>query len=279
MERTHLLSFIKKTHKFYSNDSTPQDVYYNLRNNKDLKPALGTMLTGKDIIMYSFLVPKFKEGGDIDELYDAINHFFIGFQLAHIDEHNPNIPCDNCDDGLVQCNECWGSGEVTCHNCNGSGNTDCGECDGDGIDSDGDSCYNCDGSGEEQCKDCRGSSEVTCDNCDNGYLTCDECDGDGKIESTDKVLITKTKYLTYHPEIYKKLEQMEEGDVFDESILDMLFESNSIIKLYSFVDYSDYDYFLEKEDGTYIFETEIKNPRLSVQPYTGDVTMIWRSES
>lgn len=278
MEKSRLLNLIKKTNKFYSSNSTPKDVYYALMSNTEMRPAFGKILTGKDVILYSFLIPKYKENPDIEDLYDAINNFLTAFRLTYIDEHNPTKRCNECDDGLIRCGECYGTGEITCNDCRGKGSTECDDCGGDGEDSEGESCDTCQGGGTLECKTCYGTGDESCKDCDDGYVSCYECGGSGEIETTDTVLIERQTYLTYNPEIIDIMKKMEEGDVFDESLLDSMYDSNSVILLDSVEDYSDYEIHVDRENGEFVFEFEIQNPKLQIRPY-GNVTIIWKSES
>lgn len=277
MEKSRLLNFIKKTHKFYSSNATPKDVYYALITNPEMRPAFNSMLKGKDIALYSFLVPKFKENPNIEDLYDAVNKFLTAFRLSYIEEHNPTKKCDQCDDGLINCDVCYGTGEETCRDCGGKGNTDCDDCGGDGEDSEGESCDTCQGGGTLECDTCHGTGDEHCQYCDNGYISCDECGGSGNIETTDTVLIERQNYLTYNPEIIDKMKKMEEGEVFDESLLDSMYDSDSVILLNSVEDYSDYDFHVDREDGEFVFEFELQNPKLNITPYS-NLTIIWKSE-
>jgi hypothetical protein len=277
MEKSRLLNFIKKTHKFYSSDAAPKDVYYSLISNPEMREAFNSMLKGKDIALYSFLVPKFKENPNIEDLYDAVNNFLTAFRLSYIEEHNPTKKCDKCDNGLIDCDECYGNGEVTCNDCRGKGNTECDDCGGDGEDSEGESCNTCQGGGTLECNTCHGTGDESCNECDNGYVGCDECDGSGNIETSDTVLIERQNYLTYNPEIIDMMKKMEEGKVFDESLLDSMYDSGSVILLNSVEDYSDYDIHVDREDGEYVFEFELRNPKLNITPYS-NLTIIWKSE-
>lgn len=69
--------------------------------------------------------------------------------------------CDHCDEGSVECGECYGSGEFDCSNCDGSGS----------ITDPHDSTHTID------CPECSGIGRIGCGECEDGYYTCGECDG------------------------------------------------------------------------------------------------------
>lgn len=85
-------------------------------------------------------------------------------------------PCEHCEEGSYNCNECDGEGWVHCWTCDGDGQEECNDCGGDGEDI----CDDCDGSGNFPCDECGGDNRVECDGCDEGKTDCDECDGEGQ---------------------------------------------------------------------------------------------------
>lgn len=59
--------------------------------------------------------------------------------------------CDECENGKLECTECYGSGLIECEECE--------EKDGELI-----------------CKECQ-SGYIQCVYCNDGYVLCEECDG------------------------------------------------------------------------------------------------------
>ncbi len=109
-----------------------------------------------------------------------------------------NFPCEECDNGRVECWNCDGNGDVNCSDCDGDGDVSCGECDGEGNITcgicDGKGCEACDDKGAVACDACSGEGKVACDSCNsegrvecddcsgNGNSTCGCCDGDGRVD-------------------------------------------------------------------------------------------------
>jgi len=112
-----------------------------------------------------------------------------------------NGSCEYCGGrGRIECHDCGGDGEVDCIECDGRGNTRCDECSGEGqhectnCDASGEiDCSNCDGTGhvedeegnETDCDECSASGKVECTECKDGYIKCEDCDGDGELGCVD----------------------------------------------------------------------------------------------
>lgn len=75
----------------------------------------------------------------------------------------------------VACPDCSGTG--ICHDCEGKKKVTCSVCDGDLE------CVACNGTGIYTCRNCDGDGE--CPDCDEGWVTCDDCDGDGTMDCPD----------------------------------------------------------------------------------------------
>jgi hypothetical protein len=78
--------------------------------------------------------------------------------------------CGDCDEGRVECNNCYGSGDFECDTCDGHGTN---EVEHLGV------------TREVECSDCEGHGRYDCDDCDGGYYDCDNCDG-GSTEWNDE---------------------------------------------------------------------------------------------
>ncbi len=76
--------------------------------------------------------------------------------------------CDECDEGSVTCGECDGAYRWDCGNCQGSGTDE--DIEGDTID----------------CADCDGTGNQYCDYCDEGYRTCNDCDGNWQGDAVEE---------------------------------------------------------------------------------------------
>ena len=231
MIKDKLIRFVKGTFDLYKKDSSPTEVYLSFIKNPEFKPLLNKVLTGKDVIIYSFMIPRYKDNLDLGGLYDMIRYYLTAFQIAYVDVHHPTKECENCNgNGEVDCSECGGDGYVKCEYCNGEGMEEC-------------------------------------------Y----ECDGKGEIRAYDESKLEKMKFVTYHPQVSSKLEGMEEGDLITSEEYDILTDSKYSIFLESFEDYSDDSIFLDVEEESYVFETELRNPILRIGAQ-GKVFIIWKQE-
>jgi hypothetical protein len=280
MEKKHLISLVKKHHRLYPNHMSPTNVYLTLKGNKLMSPAFGKMLTGRDVIIYSFMIPRYKDNLDLGGLYDIINYYLTAFQIVYVDVHNPTIKCSQCEgNGQIDCSECNGNREVDCRECNGSGQIECEDCGGDGYDDEGGGCSTCNGNGEVDCPECYGDGYVQCEYCDGeGSEECSECDGKGEITSYDETRVEKLKYITYHPEVSIKVEGMNEGEILSNNDYDKFTNEKFSILLESGEYYTDDSIFTDVEEGAYVFETELRNPKLDINS-SGKVSIIWRPES
>lgn len=115
------------------------------------------------------------------------------------------MECTDCGgDGVTNCIHCGGAGERTCTDCQGSGigEVPCPRCNGQGVVDgtyeeyeicaecegtetvrrDG-ACPACDGEGTVGCDFCDESGESACSNCDDGIVTCETCEGAGRVQA------------------------------------------------------------------------------------------------
>jgi hypothetical protein len=279
MIKDKLIRFVKGTFDLYKKDSSPTEVYLSFIKNPEFKPLLNKVLTGKDVIIYSFMIPRYKDNLDLGGLYDMIRYYLTAFQIVFVDVHHPKKECGECNGtGEVDCSECNGMGEVDCGECNGSGQQECEDCGGDGYDDEGGGCSTCNGNGEVDCSECGGDGSLRCTYCgSDGLETCSECNGKGEITAYDESKIEKMKFVTYHPQVSSKLEGMEEGDLITSEEYDILTDSKYSIFLESFEDYSDDSIFLNVEEESYVFETELRNPTLELS-INNRVYIRWKRE-
>lgn len=113
----------------------------------------------------------------------TVLHGFTYNQLKSVATKNDNnytgilngtIKSHNCSK-TVDCPDCSGSG--ICSNCNGDKKVTCTVCGGDLE------CVSCNGTGRYTCQNCDGSGQ--CPDCYEGWVTCDDCDGNGTINCSD----------------------------------------------------------------------------------------------
>ena len=153
------------------------------------------LLTGKQIIILSFLINGLNRTEDISSLYEQIMGNMFVFSIVEVEDETP-------EDG---CQSCGGDGKLRCNNCNGNGEVDCEDCDGDGE------IYSSDEDGGGPCDTCQGGGRVECEQCGSeGEETCQECDGSGSISKYDYVTITQDYYVSYDTKIYSLLETKDE---------------------------------------------------------------------
>ena len=138
MEKQQLISFVKKSHKKYPNNLKPRDIYREIQSDQLIRPAFGKIITGNDILMYCYMIPKYKEGVDLDKLYDLLKYYLTAFKVIYFEKKHPRKECPNC---------------------YGNGIEDCFVCGGDGKNDDATNCDDCEGEGTFECHVCRGSGE------------------------------------------------------------------------------------------------------------------------
>lgn len=280
MQKDKLISFTKRTSDLYPDNSTAKAVYDLFTKDPEMTPLFGKILSPEDVLIYSFMIPKFKEGVDLNGLYEVIKFFLTGIAIGQVEEHNPEEQCDECGGtGDITCSDCGGDGSYECGNCDGKGEFECYECDGEGEDSEGETCSSCQGSGMVDCETCDGNGNINCESCDGfGQNSCSNCDSNGKIRYDDSVKVYNMTCITYHPELVEKFVDLDYGDSLSDDDLNKLFKTNTTIVIKGYDSIEDDNILVEKDDEDWFFETELKNPKLKQHP-NGEITIIWKSKS
>jgi len=250
---------------YFDNYDSPQEIYINLSEYVDQN--LLDVMTGKDLMLFCFLVYEQRFSVDLSKLYDFISNNYSEFTIREILNLNPNKECYECDGGgSISCNKCYGDGEVDCSDCEGDGKVECDVCDGDGVDSDGDTCYECQGDGKMNCSNCYGRGNETCSDCDGkGYSDCDVCDGSGEIKAVNETLVKMTRYLSYDINFTKKFENMEEDEVISPEFYNRLMSRKKFIVIHDFdYLYEDYEYpnYQEMQEGDVFLFDKNNQPKL-----------------
>ena len=137
MEKQQLISFVKKSHKKYPNNLKPRDIYREIQSDQLIRPAFGKIITGNDILMYCYMIPKYKEGVDLDKLYDLLKYYLTAFKVIYFEKKHPRKECPNCyGNGIEDCIVCGGDGKnddtTNCDDCEGEGTFECHVCLGSG---------------------------------------------------------------------------------------------------------------------------------------------------
>ena len=144
------------------NPKDPQDVYDSFSLLYNNQSEYFRNLGPDNIIKLVFYIYSLKETGNFKMGDDMINNL----AFASLFTTNGNYKNEECP-------ECDGSGVIPCHNCT-QGLIDCDECGGRGEDSENDTCGVCDGDGEVYCDECGGDGDLQCDFCDGlGEITSD----------------------------------------------------------------------------------------------------------
>jgi hypothetical protein len=246
MEKHKLLSLVRKTAKNFKNIN-PTGVYKDILSDKHFEP-LSQVLNAKDLVIYSFLTPRFNMESDIDEDYDRIEYNMFTIELVEVYDTEPIIGCDKCGgDGLNNCDVCNSTGEYECSRCDGSGEEDCDYCDGSGVYEDGEECDLCEGSGRITCGRCNGNTFESCDYCGgDGETGCDTCDSTGKIESEDSSEIIYTNFISWSGRWKMYFSGIKHGNQVDKEDVDNFYNNNQTLILQSYheisEDYQGYNY-------------------------------------
>jgi len=243
MEKQQLISFVKKSHKKYPKNSKPRDIYREIREDQLIRPAFGKIITGNDIIMYCYMIPKYNEGVDLDKLYDLLKYYLTALKIIYFEKKHPRKECPSCyGNGLVSCYICDGDGEVKCDDCGGDGELD-----------------------NEPCNTCQGGGVLECDECyGEGTHECGDCGGKGEYDAYDEVKLEILKYVTYNPNIINKLEHIGEGNIIDFNDFQEIIKSNETILIYSQEDYGDISEYKNIEEDNYIFDYADNNPSFRI---------------
>ena len=207
MEKPVLLKFIKRIYNERLGKMNPTDIYTHFVSEFPYKEYTGGM-TGKDVVMSSFLIPFAETPEILDKKYDEISHNLFAYSLIEVD----------LDYSEVQCPVCDGDGYQNCDYCEGTGREDCDDCSGSGRDEEDDTCGSCDGDGDVDCNYCGGD----------GQVNCDECGGGGTYDDYDKREISQWFYASYDTELMNEYMGLDE---WDEMVPDSIYPNNKTINL------------------------------------------------
>jgi hypothetical protein len=198
MEKSRLISTIKKLYKPNFSNLGPTDIYTYFVSTFPYN-ELSKAMSSEDVIMASFLLPMVNTPEVLDKQYDFIKFNLFGFTLVEIDSEYSEITCDICNgDGYEVCDECGGEGTI-----------DCDECGGDGEDVEGDSCGACGGEGKERCDYCE----------HDGTVTCNECGGSGSWDDSDKSDVSQWFFVSYDKRLLDDFIALEEWDEVKNEIM------------------------------------------------------------
>ena len=247
MEKQQLISFVKKSHKKYPNNLKPRDIYREIQSDQLIRPAFGKIITGNDILMYCYMIPKYKEGVDLDKLYDLLKYYLTAFKVIYFEKKHPRKECPNC---------------------YGNGIEDCIVCGGDGKNDDATNCDDCEGEGTFECHVCRGSGE---------YNAYDEV----KIEILKYVtynpkIVDRLKNME-EGEVIEPIYLFNNSNVIDGSfnpgsnniinvgdVLELSITNYETILIYREEDYGDISDYKNIEEDNYIFDSEVRNPKFQI---------------
>lgn len=218
MEPNKLLLLAKKLHPSLRT-KTPSVICQLILNDPHYEP-IRNLLTGKQIIILSFLINGLNRTEDIDSLYEQIIGNMFVFSTVEVEDGDPEVGCPSC----------GGDGNSRCDDCNANGEVECEDCDGEGE------IYSSDQDGGGSCNTCQGGGRVECEQCDGeGIKSCQECDGSGSISKYGYVTITQDYYVSYDTKIYSLLETKDvESDM--ESEIDHKITKSSRTFIFDFTD-------------------------------------------
>ena len=201
MEPNKLLLLAKKLYPSLRT-KTPSVICQLILKDTHYEP-IRNLLTGKQIVVLSFLINGLNRTEDISSLYEQIIGNMFVFSTVEVEDEDP-------EDG---CQSCGGDGNYRCDECNGNGEVECEECDGDGE------IYSSDEDGGGACDTCQGGGRVECNQCyGEGSETCHNCDGSGSISKYGYVTITQDYYVSYDTKIYSLLETKDVEDFMESEI-------------------------------------------------------------
>lgn len=129
--------------------------------NEQIKPGTSLVYKNEPTELYKFTYNQLKYSAQ------QKGHIYSGILNGTVKVHD----CAK----TVACPDCSGTG--ICHDCEGKKKVTCPVCDGDLE------CVACNGTGIYTCRNCDGDG--VCPDCDEGWVTCDDCDGDGTIDCPD----------------------------------------------------------------------------------------------
>jgi hypothetical protein len=256
MEKHKLIRLVERSGKTFKN-MNPTRVYREILDNKFYE-ALSHVLKAKDLVIFSLLVPRFNMGSDIDEDYDRIEYNMFTIELVEIYNSNPDVKCPNCDNGVVNCDMCDGTGEEDCDYCDGTGEEDCDYCDGSGVYEDGEECDMCEGSGRMTCGKCNGYGTSSCEYCGgDGEDKCLECSGSGTIESDTQSEVTYTDFVSWSGRWKMYFSGIKHGKQIDIQDADNFYNNSQTLVLRTYDELSE-EYEGYDEGDTFLFRMNEK---------------------
>jgi len=277
MEKSKLLSLVKKLSIPYKNGLHPGNVLGTLRQNKFIKELFGSRISGEDLAYLCFLIPQEKKGRDISVAYDIMKSNLFAVSIATILEHDPNVECNSCEGaGQHGCESCMGDSYVTCDDCDGTGEVMCDECDGSGEDEEGNACDECQGGGQVSCHDCGGDGTVECNSCDGtGSDECYDCSGSGEIGTNDSIKLEYFFVLSWNSKFRDLFDSMEQPKVIKhETYLKLIDNSQSLLFFTDeTVDEHDEHGLIELEDDTTVFITIETEPKIELKDNSGNLSV------
>ena len=117
---------------------------------------------------------------DVDAFRFFTDESSEGEETQSVDGSARAVPCPDCIDGKVECDDCKGTGRTECEKCGGDG-TVLGARRSDGS-------YR-----DKNCPECRATGQMACPNCTRGRVACEQCEGRGKVIQEFQVTAERTK--------------------------------------------------------------------------------------
>lgn len=225
MENTKLIIIAKKLSLSIKTDLV-YEISNTLQQNKGTFLPMVSVLSAIDFVKLVYLVSLIKQG---ETNFEAI--------LWRIENEGFTFALGSVLDDKVRetCGSCGGNGQIDCSVCD-NGELECDSCYGSGEDEEGDTCGDCDGSGNLECDYCDGS----------GYEPCDDCDGDGDIVQSDTYEVSIEYFFSINEELKTELlslqvyDEIESDDIAEYRKTNQTFILNNEIKvIYTDIELSD----------------------------------------
>lgn len=230
MEKYRLINFVKKFSKLLKHKS-PSGVYNEILND-EIFEGFSKILKPIDLIFFSFLVPRYNLGSNIDEDYDKIELNLFSVEIVEIYDSNPYVDCPECRDGYIPCDNCDGRGDEECRRCDNTGEEDCEYCDGSGVDEEGEECDSCEASGRMTCGRCYGSGEESCNYCGgSGEDGCRFCEGEGKVESDSLSEVQINQFVCWNNQWKMFFSTIKYDEELEYSDYNNFFNNNQTLQL------------------------------------------------
>lgn len=207
MKDEKIKSTAKKISEFFSNTSTPTELYREfirlVNNQKDY--FLMRFMT-YELIKIVIYIWSLKKTGQFDFGDKILNDLeFITLSYHNNEKHTIDCPdCNSNSYGKVHCPNCEGFGTLECDDCNGRGRVYCPNCGGNDPE-----CTECDHNGRVFCEPCDGYGRIGCLACDEGYITCPNCNGTSEIE-TERILQSIVYLMSWNPNLNFDAKKSEE---------------------------------------------------------------------